>query len=93
MKLINIYTTSGQLEGEMIKAFLQAQGIQAELYQESIAKTMGLSAGKLGEVNILVPESQVTDALTCLKAMEAGEYESHEDLNHSQDSKPDQPDP
>jgi type III secretory pathway lipoprotein EscJ len=81
MKLINVYTTSGQLEGEMVKAFLRAQGIRAEINQESVAKTIGLSVGKLGEVQILVPENQVTEAITCLKDMEAGEYENDDDMS------------
>ena len=75
MKLINVYTTAGQLEGDIIKAFLQAQGLQVELSQESVARTLGLSAGKLGEVMVLVPEDQVDSALEYLRAMEAGEYD------------------
>ncbi len=76
MKLINIYTAAGQLDGEMIKAFLKAQGFQAEITQESVAKTIGLSAGKLGEVQVLVPENRAYEAAACLKRMEAGEYEN-----------------
>ena len=75
MKLINVCITSGQLEGEMIKAFLETQGIAVELSQESVARTLGLSAGKLGEVHVLVPEDQVQSALATLRSMEAGEYE------------------
>ncbi len=87
MKLVNVYTTTGQLEGEMIKAFLQAQGIQAEISQESVAKTIGLSAGKLGEVQILVPEAQADEAISCLKRMEAGEFENSDldDLSDLED--------
>lgn len=89
MRLINVYMTTGQLEGEMIKAFLRAQGIRAEISQESIAKTIGLSAGKLGEVQILVPEDQADEAIICLRRMEAGEYENSDfgdlsDLNNAE---------
>jgi len=76
MKLIKVYTTAGQLEGEIIKAFLRAQGVQAEINQDSVAKTIGLFAGRLGEVQILVPEDQVDEAVSCLRRMEAGEYEN-----------------
>jgi len=92
MKLINVYTTAGQLEGEMIKAFLQSQGIQAEINQESVAKTIGLSAGRLGEVYVLVPEDQVSEAVACLQAMEAGEYENLGDSYNTGYQETDHPD-
>ncbi len=76
MKLINIYTTAGKLEAEMIKGFLQAQGIDVTLSQESVARTLGLTAGKLGGVQVLVPESQVAEAQNFLAAMQAGEFET-----------------
>jgi hypothetical protein len=74
MKLIKVYSTEGQLEAEMIKAFLEAQGLQVILSQESIGRTLGLSAGRLGQVYILVPESQVEEAVGFLEAMERGDY-------------------
>lgn len=76
----------------MIKAFLQSQGIQAEINQESVAKTIGLSAGRLGEVHIFVPENQAAEAIACLRAMEAGEYENLGDYYETDSQKPDQPD-
>lgn len=82
MKWINVYTTAGQLEGEIIKAFLEAQGLQVELSQESIARTLGLSAGKLGEVRVLVPEEQAQSALEYIRAMQAGEYELPDSLDN-----------
>ncbi len=75
MKLIKVHTVAGQLEGELIKAFLETQGLTVELSQESVARTLGLSAGKLGEVHVLVPEDQVQSAKEYLRSMEAGEYE------------------
>lgn len=76
MKLISIYKTSGNLEAEMVKGFLEAQGIQVILNQESVARTIGLSVGRLGKVDVLVPENQVGEATELLKAMEAGEFEA-----------------
>jgi hypothetical protein len=78
MKLVKIYTAAGELEAEMIKGFLQAQGLDVTLSQESVARTLGLTAGKLGEVQVLVPESQVAEAQSFLAAMQAGEYEDTE---------------
>lgn len=79
MKLINVYSSAGQLEAEMIKAFLEAQGVNVILNQESVGRTMGFSAGPLGEVQVLVEESQAEDARTVLKAMINGEFENFED--------------
>ncbi len=83
MKLIEIYTTVDRLQGEIIKAFLGSQGIHAEINQESYAKSIGLTAGRLGEVHIFVSEEQVSEALACLKAMEAGEFEELGNINNS----------
>jgi hypothetical protein len=80
MKLIQVYSTEGQLEAEMIKGFLEAQGLNVTLSQESIGRTLGLSAGRLGQVKVLVPESQVTAAVDLLEAMERGDFED-EDLS------------
>jgi len=84
MKLIEVYSTEGQLEAEMIKAFLEAQGLKVELSQESIGRTLGLSAGRLGQVKVLVPESQVTTAVDLLEAMERGDFDS-ENLSDQMD--------
>jgi hypothetical protein len=43
-----------------------------------------LTAGRLGQVKIFVPESQVEEAISILEAMERGEYEDI-DLTDSQE--------
>jgi vacuolar-type H+-ATPase subunit B/Vma2 len=78
LKLIQVYSTEGQLEAEMIKGFLEAQGLNVTLSQESIGRTLGLSAGRLGQVKVLVPESQVTAAAGLLEAMERGDFEDED---------------
>jgi hypothetical protein len=74
MELVNVYTTAGELEAEMVKGFLEAQGIKVMLVQESIGRTLGLAAGRLGEVKVLVRDDQVNEAQKLLAAMEAGEF-------------------
>lgn len=81
MKLISVYASAGQLEAEMIKAFLEAQEIQVVLNQESVGRTIGLSAGRLGQVQVLVPESQVEEARKCLQDMAAGKYENFDSID------------
>jgi hypothetical protein len=76
MDLISVYTAAGQLEAEMIKSFLEAQGISATITQESVGRTYGLSAGILGMVMVMVPEDQENDAKSVLDAMEKGEFEN-----------------
>ena len=78
MKWVKVYTTAGDLEAEFIKGFLHGQGIEVTLSQESIARTLGLTVGRLGEVKILVPEEQAEEATELLKEMEAGEFENTE---------------
>jgi len=76
MNLTKVYSTKGQLEAEMIKGFLEAQGLDVVLSQESIGRTYGLTAGRLGQVFVLVPETQVEEATSILAAMERGDYEN-----------------
>lgn len=85
MNLIQVYSTEGQLEAEMIKGFLEAQGMNVVLSQESIGRTYGLTAGRLGQVKILVPESQAEEAISILEAMERGEFEDIDLTDTSED--------
>ena len=87
MELVKVYTAAGELEAEMVKGFLEAQGIQVMLVQESIGRTLGLAAGKLGEVKILVPDQQVEQAKVLLQEVENGDFE---DMTFS-DTEDDQP--
>jgi hypothetical protein len=86
IKLVNVYSAAGLLEADMLKAFLEAQGLQVFLSQESVGRTLGLSAGILGMVDVLVPESQVVDAQTLLAQIKSGEFDYSEfddDINNS----------
>ena len=55
---IVIEVTSGKLEAEMIKSYLNAYGVQCELSQEAAAWVEGLTVGPMAEVQILVPSHQ-----------------------------------
>jgi hypothetical protein len=74
MKLVNVYSAAGQLEAEMLKAFFEAQGLQVFLSQESVGRTLGLSAGSLGMVHVLVPDSQAAQATALLTEMAEGKF-------------------
>jgi hypothetical protein len=91
MKLVNIYSAAGLLEADMLKAFLEAQGFDVYLSQESVGRTLGLSAGTLGRVDVMVPEPQAVEAKTLLTEIADGEFEDYEypedmDQSNSADS-------
>lgn len=78
MKLISIFSAAGLLEADMLKGFLEAQGLTVFLSQESVGRTLGLSAGSLGMVDLLVPEEQVAQAQQLIDEIEAGDFEGTE---------------
>lgn len=76
MKLVSVYSAAGLLEADMLKAFLEAQGLKVFLSQESVGRTLGLSAGTLGKVIVMVPEEQVDEAKELLTAIEEGDFDN-----------------
>jgi len=82
MKFVSIYSAAGLLEADMLKGFLEAQGLKVILCQESVGRTLGLAAGTLGKVDVMVPEEQVNDAKELLNAIEDGEFT---DLEHHEE--------
>ncbi len=70
-----VYLANGMLAGEMIRNFLQAQGIPAMLNQESAGTTYGFTVGPLGLVDVLVPANQKDEAKKLLEEMEEGDFE------------------
>ena len=52
----------GRLEAEFLKSYLEAQGIDVELFQESVGQTMGITIDGLGTVQIFVPKEQAAEA-------------------------------
>ena len=89
---VTVFVANGQLDAEMIRGFLESAGIPAMISQESIGKVFGLASGPLGEVNILVPEAKMDEALDLLESMERGDlvddYEN-EDSSADEDDESD----
>lgn len=72
--VVTVYKAHGKLDGESIKAFLQAQGIEAFLDQNALGSIYGLTVGDLGEVGVMVREADQAKAKELLRAMENGEF-------------------
>lgn len=72
---ITVYSTYGQLAGEMIRLLLESNNIPALLSQESAGATYGLTVGPLGEVKVLVPAGRADEARQILRDMEEGKLE------------------
>lgn len=65
----------GELEAELLRGLLEAQGIPVILNQEGAGRAYGLNVGPLGTVQILVPASAVQNARQVLDDYYAGKFE------------------
>ena len=68
----------GQLQAEIIKGLLEAQGITVWLNQEGAAHAYAIEIGSLGTVEILVPTSMVEKARQILDEYNQGGFEDME---------------
>jgi len=80
---------AGDLQAEILRGLLEAQGIQVLLSQEGAGRALGLSVGPLGEVEILVPEEQRQEASQVLTDYQAGFYETEENLDEGEENQSD----
>lgn len=66
---------AGPLQGEILRGLLEAQGVEAELSQESAGQYgFAVNIGELGRVEILVPVEQVEQARKVLEDYYAGAF-------------------
>jgi hypothetical protein len=73
MKYEKIADVQGRLEAEMIESYLEAQGIDVELIQESIGHSIyPVTVDGLGRVELFVPKGKVKEAREWLKAYRDG---------------------
>jgi len=85
--LIVVYRAKGLVDGEMIRGFLEAQGIPASVSQEAAGKIYGLTIGDLGAAEVLVRAQDEQKALELLREMEAGEFENEILVSEEEDQK------
>ena len=70
-----IDNVSGDLQAEILRGLLEAQGIPVLLSRESAGRAIGLSIGPLGEVFILVKAENLQDAQRILDDYRSGFFE------------------
>jgi hypothetical protein len=68
----------GQIQAEILRGLLEAQGIRVWLNQEGAAHAYAVAVGTLGLVEILVPTSEAGQAKQILDAYYRGDYEDME---------------
>ena len=73
--VIVVETTSGALQAEILRGLLESRGVRVMLSQEAAAKSIGLSIGPLGDVDILVPQDQEDIARDILAQYHSGTLE------------------
>ena len=68
----------GQLQAEMIKGLLEAQGIMVYLNPQGAARAYAVTVGTLGAVEVLVPSSAAEQARQVLEAYYRGDFDNIE---------------
>ena len=66
---------AGDIQAEMLRGLLEAQGIKVWLSQEGAGRAYGLTLSTLGAVQILVPSESAAPARQILDDYYAGLYE------------------
>lgn len=58
-KLADVY---GRLEADMIKSYLEAEGVEVELFQEAIGQLIPTNLDEFGRVQLFVPKEKLEEA-------------------------------
>lgn len=69
-----IEVVNGEIQAEIIRGLLEAQGVSVLLSKEGAGRALGLSVGRLGETLIMVPSSQRDLAMQILQDYYAGKF-------------------
>jgi len=77
----SVFTASGEIQAQQVRAFLEAAGISSELRGESLRNTHGLTLDGLGMVEILVPEGDEARARALLASAEDGAFRLNDDAD------------
>ncbi len=84
-----VENVSGDLQAEILRGLLEAQGIPILLSRESAGRAIGLSVGPLGEVFILVRAENLQDAQRILADYHSGLFEEEENQGRDEETESD----
>jgi len=71
-----VETAQGQLQAEIIRGLLEAQGITVWVNSPGAAHAYAVTVGTLGMVELLVPSNSVDKARQVLEAYYRGDFEN-----------------
>ena len=74
-----VTTVSGSLQADILRTLLESRDIEVFLNQEGVGRVYGINVGPLGEVQIMVPESQSQEAKQILDDYYAGKFEVNDE--------------
>ena len=69
----------GEIQAEMLRGLLEAQGIPVTLNQEGAGRAYGLNVGPLGMVQIMVPSHHSLEARQVLEDYQSGKFSANGD--------------
>ena len=73
MKYEKLTDIPGRLEANFIESYLEAEGIDVELIQESVGQSsLAVTVNGFGRVQVFVPKDQIEEARQWLKAYREG---------------------
>ena len=79
-----LYEVEGTFQAEILRGLLESQGIDVFLSQEGAGHSaFAVTVGALGQVQILVPSSQLAQAQEVLRDYNAGVFEDTEPFDTS----------
>jgi arsenate reductase len=71
---VPVFRAHGNLEGEIYKDFLEAQGIPTLISSSSLSTIYGVTIGEMGQSMLYVEESNEEKAKELIRRMQAGEF-------------------
>jgi hypothetical protein len=76
---------AGEIEAEILRGMLEAQGIKVWISQEGAGHVFALGVGRLGRVQILVPQEDLVRSKALLEEYYAGQLENQDfDLSNEE---------
>ena len=68
---------SGRLEADLLKSYLEASGIEVQLFQEGAGHDLyPVTFGPLAMVQVFVPSDKISDARECLESFNSQDVDS-----------------